>query len=164
MTLILSCWARSTIDLRFLEETPCAISAQYFLFCIIRISSSRTLWTRTCEKFNKIRIETLSSGYYDNLYYENLNNVCRGYLISCLPGISSMKLLRSKIYLGISNTVGCRWPLQHCVWPFSLIGEAGLWFTAEEKSIWWPSPKFINPNNLPIITGNRKTFSTVDCC
>ena len=40
VTRIHNCWARSTRTLRFLEETPWAISAQNFLFCIIRTSSS----------------------------------------------------------------------------------------------------------------------------
>merc|ERR550519_1659911 len=40
VTLMASFWARSTRAFLFLEETPWAISAQYFLFCIIRTSSS----------------------------------------------------------------------------------------------------------------------------
>ena len=40
VTLTESCWARSTMDLRFLLLTPWAISAQNFLFCIIKTSNS----------------------------------------------------------------------------------------------------------------------------
>merc|ERR1719189_2297891 len=45
-----SCAARSTNTFLFLADTPWAISAQYFLFCIIRTSSSFTLWISTFLK------------------------------------------------------------------------------------------------------------------
>ena len=40
VTRMASCWARSTSPLRFLADTPWAISAQNFLFCIIKTSNS----------------------------------------------------------------------------------------------------------------------------
>ena len=46
VTLIESCWARSTIAFLFLLETLCAISAENVLFCIIRTSSS---WKYTAK-------------------------------------------------------------------------------------------------------------------
>merc|ERR1739842_117667 len=45
-----SCAARSIRAFLFLEATPCAISAQYTLFCIISTSSSFMLWMRTFLK------------------------------------------------------------------------------------------------------------------
>lgn len=47
VNLIDNCWALSTIDLRFLDETPWATSAQNFRFCINNISNSwfeKMLW------------------------------------------------------------------------------------------------------------------------
>merc|ERR1712141_856283 len=43
VTRIQSCCARSTNVFLFFEDTPCAISAQNFLFCIISTSNSLTL-------------------------------------------------------------------------------------------------------------------------
>merc|ERR1719370_1206807 len=50
VTRMASCWARSTRFFLFLDETPWAISAQNFLFCIMRTSNSLMLWTRTFLK------------------------------------------------------------------------------------------------------------------
>lgn len=45
VTLMASCWARSTMSLRFLLETLCAISAANVRFCIIRTSRS-CIWNQ----------------------------------------------------------------------------------------------------------------------
>merc|ERR1712066_518029 len=50
VTRMQSCCARSTSVFLFLADTPCAISAQNFLFCIMSTSSSLTLWMRTFLK------------------------------------------------------------------------------------------------------------------
>jgi len=50
VTRMASCAARSTIDLRFLLDTPCAISAEKVRFIMRRTSSSLTLCTRNFLK------------------------------------------------------------------------------------------------------------------
>jgi len=66
VTLMDSSWARSTMDLRFLDDTPWAISAQYFRFCIISISNScgEIKYDEEIHKFYKatVRQDPLSRG------------------------------------------------------------------------------------------------------
>ena len=71
VTRIHNCWARSTSTFRFLADTPWAISAQNFLFCIMRTSSS---WkTMYHNKYTCKASQIMSRNFVMKIYYDFLS-------------------------------------------------------------------------------------------
>lgn len=60
VTLIASCWARSTISFLFRDETLWAISAEKVLFCINNTSNS-------CNMREAVQMSTYAESYYGSL-------------------------------------------------------------------------------------------------
>lgn len=63
VTLMLNCCALSTMSFLFLADTPCAISAQYLRFCIIRTSSSYNT-----KLMLQLKVQMRESSMYQNTF------------------------------------------------------------------------------------------------